>query len=214
GRISSGIDSVKLARIIHGHLLRQPILSPGAAFLVRPPRRTTVGTPASFSLARSHGGLRSTQPRYGIHGCPGLVEKPVLLRYNACLMAIPAKDFVSLLQDVGFDFFTGVPDSTLGGIIATLIERRGYVPAVRGDEAGGLAAGGRMGGKIPAVLMQNSGLGTSLNALISLNLIYLQPCLLLVSWRGHDGKDAPEHLVMGQVMTKLLDLVRIPHRTL
>jgi len=70
-----------------------------------------------------------------------------------------------------------------------------------------------MGGKIPAVLMQNSGLGTSLNALISLNLIYLQPCLLLVSWRGHDGTDAPEHLVMGQVMTKLLDLVRIPHRT-
>jgi len=71
-----------------------------------------------------------------------------------------------------------------------------------------------MGGKIPAVLMQNSGLGTSLNALISLNLIYVQPCLLLISWRGHDGKDAPEHLVMGQVMTKLLDLVRIPHRAL
>jgi len=136
------------------------------------------------------------------------LEKPVSLRYNACPMAIPAKDFVSLLQDVGFDFFTGVPDSTLGGIIATLIERRVYIPAVREDEAVGLAAGAYMGGRIPAVLMQNSGLGTSLNALISLNLIYLQPCLLLVSWRGHDGTDAPEHLVMGQVMTKLLDLVR------
>jgi len=141
------------------------------------------------------------------------LEKPVSLRYNACPMAIPAKDFVSLLQDAGFDFFTGVPDSTLGGIIATLIERRVYIPAVREDEAVGLAAGAYMGGRIPAVLMQNSGLGTSLNALISLNLIYLQPCLLLVSWRGHDGTDAPEHLVMGQVMTKLLDLVRIPHRT-
>ena len=45
-------------------------------------------------------------------------------------------------------------------------------------------------------------------------MIYLQPCLLLVSWRGHDGKDAPEHLVMGQVLAPLLDLVRIPHRTL
>jgi sulfopyruvate decarboxylase TPP-binding subunit len=77
-----------------------------------------------------------------------------------------------------------------------------------------MAAGAFMGGKVPVVLMQNSGLGTSLNALISLNLIYLQPCLLLVSWRGHDGKDAPEHLVMGQVLAPLLDLVRIPHRTL
>lgn len=129
-------------------------------------------------------------------------------------MPIPSKDFVGLLQEVGFDFFTGVPDSTLGGVIATLIERRAYVPAVREDEAVGIAAGAYMGGKVPAVLMQNSGLGTSLNALISLNLIYLQPCLLLISWRGHDGKDAPEHLVMGHVMTHLLDLVRIPHRTL
>src|SRR5438093_3295747 len=129
-------------------------------------------------------------------------------------MAIPAKDFVSLLQDVGFDFFTGVPDSTLGGIIATLIERRVYIPAVREDEAVAMAAGAYMGGKIPAVLMQNSGLGTSLNALISLNMIYRQPCILIVSWRGQGGKDAPEHLVMGEVMPQLLDTMKIPHRTL
>src|SRR3989441_11104874 len=77
------------------------------------------------------------------------LEKPVSLRYNACPMAIPAKDFVSLLQDAGFDFFTGVPDSTLGGIIATLIERRVYIPAGREDEAGGLGGGGYMGGRVP-----------------------------------------------------------------
>ena len=129
-------------------------------------------------------------------------------------MPIPAKNFVGQLQKAGFDFFTGVPDSTLSGLITTLMERRIYVPAVREDEAVGMAAGAFMGGKAPVVLMQNSGVGTCLNALISLNLIYLQPCLLLISWRGHDGKDAPEHLVMGQVLAQLLDLVRIPHRAL
>jgi len=66
----------------------------------------------------------------------------------------------------------------------------------------------------PARLWEEGLLGTSLNALISLNLIYLQPCLLMISWRGQDGKDAPEHVVMGQVLPQLLDLVRIPHRTL
>src|SRR5215467_2825661 len=126
---------------------------------------------------------------------------------------IESDAFVQAMQDMGVNFFTGVPDSILGGIIAELMDRRLYTPAVREDEALGMAAGAYMGGKIPAVLMQNSGLGTSLNALVSLNLIYLQPCLLLISWRGHDGKDAPEHLVMGQVMTKQLDLLRIPHRT-
>jgi len=129
-------------------------------------------------------------------------------------MPLPAKDFVGLLQEAGFNFFTGVPDSALAGVIAVLLERQTYVPAVREDEAVGMAAGAYLGGRVPVVLMQNSGLGTSLNALLSLNLIYLLPCLLLISWRGHDGADAPEHLVMGRVMTQQLDLVRIPHRTL
>jgi phosphonopyruvate decarboxylase len=44
------------------------------------------------------------------------------------------------------------------------------------------------------VVMQNSGLGVSLNALGSLHLLYEIPALLLVTWRGYEGKDAPEHL--------------------
>jgi sulfopyruvate decarboxylase subunit alpha len=127
---------------------------------------------------------------------------------------IESDAFVQALEDIGFNFFTGVPDSILGGIIETLMERRLYTPAVREDEAVAMAAGAYMAGKVPAVLMQNSGLGTSLNALISLNVIYRQPCLLLISWRGFQGKDAPEHLVMGQTMTQLLDTMRIAHRTI
>ena len=127
---------------------------------------------------------------------------------------VEADDFVKGLQGIGFDFFTGVPDTILGGIIAHLTEERLYTPAVREDEAVAMAAGAYFGGKIPAVLMQNSGLGNALNILESLNLIYRIPCLLLVSWRGIEGKDAPEHLVMGETMTTLLDTVKIPHRTL
>ncbi len=122
--------------------------------------------------------------------------------------------FVQALQDVGVNFFTGVPDSILGGIIAELMIRGVYIPAVREDEAVGMAAGAYMAGRVPAILMQNSGLGTCLNTLMSLNLIYRQPCLLIVSWRGQGGNDAPEHRVMGEVMPQLLDTVRIPYRTL
>jgi len=126
---------------------------------------------------------------------------------------IDSDRFVQALQDISFDFFTGVPDSILAGVIEVLTERRLYTPAVREDEALAMAAGAYMAGKVPAVLMQNSGLGTSLNTLISLNLIYQQPCLLVISWRGYEGKDAPEHLVMGQTMTRLLDTMRVPYRT-
>jgi sulfopyruvate decarboxylase alpha subunit len=121
---------------------------------------------------------------------------------------------VQAFEDMGVNFFTGVPDSMLGGMIAELMTRKVYTPAVREDEAVAMAAGAYMAGKIPAVLMQNSGLGTSLNTLISLNLIYRQPCILIISWRGYQGKDAPEHLVMGETMPHLLDTMKIPHRTL
>src|SRR5439155_33770 len=73
-----------LARTIHEYLLRRPILSRGCPLLFKLQwamgfsRRTddplhseeqrVPRTPASSSLARSPGGLRSQPPRYGIHG--------------------------------------------------------------------------------------------------------------------------------------------------
>jgi sulfopyruvate decarboxylase subunit alpha len=127
-------------------------------------------------------------------------------------LAVPAVRFVDTLLDAGFDYFTGVPCSLVASVIAEL-ERRGlYDGDLREDAALGVAAGAYLGGKTPVVIMQNSGLGVSLNALGSLQLSYHLPCLLLITWRGYAGKDAPEHLVMGDVMRRLLDLFAIPHR--
>jgi sulfopyruvate decarboxylase subunit alpha len=61
------------------------------------------------------------------------------------------------------------------------------------------------------VLMQNSGLGVCMNALTSLALMYKAPLLLLITWRGYQGKDAPEHLIMGAVMLDLLDDIGVPY---
>jgi len=121
-------------------------------------------------------------------------------------------EFVSLLRSEGFDFFTGVPCSLIRGVIAELEARGWYIPETREDAALGLAAGAWLGGKQPAVLMQNSGLGVSINALASLHLIYRIPCLLLVTWRGYQGKDAPEHIVMGRACTDLLTAIGVPYR--
>ena len=122
--------------------------------------------------------------------------------------------FADSLERHGFDFFAGVPCSIIEDLLAVLEShpRLPYVAAVREDVAIGLAAGAWLGGKRPAVLMQNSGLGTSLNALASLALMYGLPSLLVVTWRGHGGQDAPEHILMGAISPSLLDLLGIPHR--
>jgi sulfopyruvate decarboxylase subunit alpha len=120
--------------------------------------------------------------------------------------------FLDLLEHHGYDFFTGVPCSLFAGVTRILDRepRYGYISAVREDSALGLAAGAYLGGRQPVVFMQNSGLGVSVNAIVSLNQIYDIPALLVVSWRGRDGRDAPEHLVMGAVMEDFLRLLKIP----
>jgi sulfopyruvate decarboxylase subunit alpha len=122
------------------------------------------------------------------------------------------KDFCSLLKKNGFDFCTGVPCSILSNIITYMSGSTEftYIPATREDEAIGIAVGAYMGGKKPAVLMQNAGLGNSINALTSLVLLYQIPMLLIISWRGYQGKDAPEHLFMGKYMLDFLKVMKIP----
>ena len=122
---------------------------------------------------------------------------------------ISGGEFANLLEGHGFDFFAGVPCSLVEDLIAVLENhpRLPYVAAVREDVAVGLAVGAWFGGKRPAVLMQNSGLGTSLNALASLALMYGMPSLLVVTWRGYGGQDAPEHLLMGAISPSLLELL-------
>jgi sulfopyruvate decarboxylase alpha subunit len=120
--------------------------------------------------------------------------------------------FVDGLVAAGFDFFTGVPCSLVKDVLAELDARGLYFGETREDAALGVAAGAYMAGRLPVVVMQNSGLGVSLNALGSLHLLYEMPCLILVTWRGMDGQDAPEHLVIGDVMLRLLDLFDLPYR--
>jgi sulfopyruvate decarboxylase subunit alpha len=124
----------------------------------------------------------------------------------------PADRFVDRLLAAGFDFFAGVPCSLVKTLLVELERRQLYMGETREDAALGVAAGAYLGGRTPVVIMQNSGLGVSLNALGSLHLLYRIPCLILVTWRGYGGKDAPEHLIMGDVLPRLLDLFSIPYR--
>lgn len=127
-----------------------------------------------------------------------------------------ALEFSSALKQRGFTFFAGVPDTILKGVIDVLSadsEVR-YVSATREEEAIGIAVGAYLGGQQPVVLMQNSGFSNSIGALATLPLLYKIPLLLLISWRGYRGKDAPEHSVIGKCTMNLLKDIGIRAETL
>ena len=132
------------------------------------------------------------------------------------MSSLTSQTFVDRLIRENFKFFTGVPCSLLSGVISHLeeVEDAKYIPSVREDSAVGLCAGAYLSGTLPVLLMQNSGLGYCLNAFTSLNLIYRIPVLVIMSWRGQGGKDAPEHIIMGDISQKLLETAGMDYSVL
>lgn len=121
------------------------------------------------------------------------------------------------LRRQGLKFFTGVPDSLLKDFCAYItdhVPKSDHVIAANEGNAVALAVGHYLGTAEPAlVYMQNSGIGNTVNPLLSLADpdVYSIPLLLVIGWRGEPGvKDEPQHVKQGRVMTDLLDAMEIP----
>jgi len=130
---------------------------------------------------------------------------------------INQKRFLKVLLDAGVDFFTGVPDSYLNGFCNCLLENvsaeKNVIAANEGN-AVAIASGYYFStGRIPLVYMQNSGMGNTINPLLSLTHkeVYSVPLVLLIGWRGEPGTgDHAQHKMQGELTTKLLELMGIP----
>ena len=118
-----------------------------------------------------------------------------------------------LIEIIGSDFYTGVPDSQLKSLCNYLINTYGTNPkhhiiAANEGNATALAAGYYLAtGKIPVVYMQNSGEGNIINPVASLlnDKVYGIPTVFVIGWRGEPGvHDEPQHIYQGEVTCKLL----------
>ena len=126
--------------------------------------------------------------------------------------------FYQQLTKYEIGFFTGIPDSLLKDFCAYITDHvpdKDHIIAANEGSAVGLACGYHLSTKrIPLVYMQNSGLGNSVNPLLSLadKKVYSIPLLLLIGWRGEPGiHDEPQHISQGEVTLSLLDAMRIPY---
>lgn len=119
-----------------------------------------------------------------------------------------------LVQIIGSDFYTGVPDSQLKALCNYLMATYGIDPhhhviAANEGNCTALAAGYHLAtGKVPVVYMQNSGEGNIINPVASLlnDKVYAIPVVFIIGWRGEPGiHDEPQHIYQGEVTTRLLD---------
>ena len=134
---------------------------------------------------------------------------------------IEVSTFYNTLLSYGVTFFTGIPDSLLKHFCNYINERvlpENHIISANEGGAVGIASGYNMAtGKIPLVYMQNSGLGNTVNPLVSLadKDVYSIPLFLLIGWRGEpDIKDEPQHVKQGQITLSLLETLQIPYKIL
>ncbi len=119
-------------------------------------------------------------------------------------------EIVDALEASGINFACSVPCGLLDGVLQLIDERHRirHIPVTREEEGVGICAGAYLGGARPALLMQNSGLGNSINALLSLTQLYHMGLLLIMGYRGRLGEELIEaQMPMGIATTKLLDTI-------
>ncbi len=119
-----------------------------------------------------------------------------------------------LVEIIGSDFYTGIPDSQLKPLCNYLmsiygVDNKHHIIAANEGNCTAIAAGYHLAtGKVPVVYMQNSGEGNICNPVLSLlnDKVYSIPVVFIVGWRGEPGiHDEPQHIYQGEITIKLLE---------
>jgi len=115
------------------------------------------------------------------------------------------------MKKAGVNFVVSVPCVNLKDLIYMVNNDPEilHIPVTREEEGIGVCAGAYLGGKKTAILMQNSGLGNSINALASLNKLYGIPLLMIISHRGVEGEQVCAQVPMGILTPHLLEAMQI-----
>lgn len=119
---------------------------------------------------------------------------------------------IKILKRNGVNFFLSVPCKLLANMISILEKDKEifYSSVPREEEGMGICAGAFLGNKLPCMLLQNTGLGNSVNAIVSLLKYYKIPVILVISYRGTAGEKVKAQFQMGKITKKLLKLMDLP----
>ena len=109
-------------------------------------------------------------------------------------------------------FVTTVPCKQLAGVIQEVEERDSifHIPSNKEDEGMGLCAGAFMGGKRPAIIMQNTAIGVTINTLATLTQFYRMPLPMIISYRGELREPVACQVEMAVHTKALLAQMNIP----
>lgn len=119
------------------------------------------------------------------------------------------KEIYDLIKSSDIDLILSLPCIYLKDLLIIINKQNDIrnIPLTREEEGIGIFAGAYLGGMSPLMLIQNSGLGNSINAIKSLLELYEIPAAIMMSHRGSEGERIKAQIPMGNISKDLLKLI-------
>mgnify|MGYP000864366618 FL=1 len=115
------------------------------------------------------------------------------------------------LAALGVDTVASLPCDRTRDLCALIPERFRAVNLTREEDGVGICAGLAMAGARSVLHMQSSGLGNSLNAIMSLTVTFGLPLPILASWRGVYREAIPAQVPFNRAVPDVLAALNIPY---
>lgn len=121
-----------------------------------------------------------------------------------------AEAVAEAIVEAGVSVASILPDSATAKVFAHLENRVATVAISREEEGVGILAGAYLAGDFGALLMQNTGLANSLNAIAGYAIPAGIPMLLVVNLRGDLGEFSPAQVPLGMGTAPVLRSLGVP----
>ncbi|MFA4876082.1 MAG: sulfopyruvate decarboxylase subunit beta [Methanoregula sp.] len=118
---------------------------------------------------------------------------------------------IGILKDQKISLVASIPCDKAKDLCFLLPEHFPHICLTREEDGTGVCAGAYLAGGRPMMVIQSSGLGNMLNAIMSLSKTYDLPLPILASWRGVENETIPAQVPFNSAIPGILDAIAIPY---
>jgi len=116
----------------------------------------------------------------------------------------PEQKVVDILKKNRIDIAATLPCDRIKALLPLIAKNIQTIPLTREENGIGICAGFYLGGGRPVMVIQSTGIGNMINALLSLNLTYHIPLPIIASWRGVYKESIEAQWQLGKKMPDIL----------
>ncbi len=123
----------------------------------------------------------------------------------------PEKEVVRILKNNRIDVAATLPCDRIKALLPLIADNIKTIPLTREENGAGICAGVYLGGGRPVMVIQSTGIGNMINALLSLNMTYNIPLPIITSWRGVFKESIEAQWQLGKKMPGILEAAGIKY---